>query len=852
MIYLGGSTKMMRKKGIAFLMALLMMLSTMPAVKIFARSDNYINSGSVVISDKTLLRESGANAQGSNSKINNITDTRSLIIELDNSVSLKANDRIQINLENANFFFRNNDTELIAEPADKGDSAKNVYQEALSMVGDGATTTSTESYGGLSNSTYNTGDGVWFVSSANSKSGVYARYGNGSHSLSYLLQVHDDSWAELIMPSTYKPNDDQEDDFFEVPMVVRTIEDVNSGDVQVAIDSNSYGITGSTLTFATITSGTGGITVATIPSIKTGKNSIAIDKITIKEKVLGTINVGSDSGSQGFYLELPSGYEFANSNISVTASGLDLVGLTTSFDGSNNNRINVKLTNVARTSSGSGYGRIFIEGVTIIPTDDDDDATRQNEDIELNIGNIGYSMLTEQTLLVARYSDYGLTVETKESVTTLTNGYLEISGNNLATNDYNKSAKLTVSEDTIGSLIDGRNLELRMESDSVKIAAVKIDNVDNISGISGTHYLGETGKVKVKEDKVVLNSLQKSDPNQKSKFSATFYLSIESGYVGDVSVSLYGTSISADYEEPIVIAKSINPLITSISTTYITPGTTCNIPDIVLTEQMNSEGYSSLKAGTRVKIGFQNNNNYLAFVGTPQVTTSGGLKVDSVSKDGGTISFRIKSNSSKNSPSSMTISGLQVSSSNSTPKGTYAMVIAGNAIAGNSNSATRYITGISVPSFSTDGLGIAKLQYGGSISLKLNIGDNTAIVNGKEVEMQVAPFIDSQTGTTYMQVSDIAKVTGRTCSFFDNRVQQVEGIANNLFVTIGDRTFQKDRSVVQIDGKSAPETMTNEDGVAVNMLIVNDYTCIPLRYFITKVLEQNITWNGVDNTITVN
>lgn len=136
--------------------------------------------------------------------------------------------------------------------------------------------------------------------------------------------------------------------------------------------------------------------------------------------------------------------------------------------------------------------------------------------------------------------------------------------------------------------------------------------------------------------------------------------------------------------------------------------------------------------------------------------------------------------------------------------------------------------------------------------MKITIGDKVAVINGQEVEMKMAPFIDAATGTTYMQASDIVKATGKTCTFFDNRIQNVEGIDKTLFVTFGDRTFEKGKSIVKIASQTLPETMTNEQGIAVNMIIKDDYTCLPLRYFVEKVLGQTIDWNGTDSTVTVN
>jgi hypothetical protein len=290
-----------------------------------------------------------------------------------------------------------------------------------------------------------------------------------------------------------------------------------------------------------------------------------------------------------------------------------------------------------------------------------------------------------------------------------------------------------------------------------------------------------------------------------------------------------------------------------VKTSYFKPGTTVELEDIVLTEQkVGNKNYSAFEENKTLVFGFKNNNNYLSIIGTPTVSVENGsvkdVKVNNY-RDGSLLSFKVKETTSGSKVLKITISGLKVASSLSTPQGTYDLVVGGTAIAGNSTVLVG--TDSNKASFSTDGIIVAKLQYGGATAMKITIGDKIAVINGKNVEMQVAPFIDPATGTTYMQVSDIVKATGMNCSFFDNAIHKLDGMNKNLFVTFGNRTFERNSSSVRIYGETIPETMTNEQGLPVNMIIKDDYSCLPLRYFVEKVLGQKITWNGTDNTIVV-
>ena len=787
------------KKKVAFLMASVMTLSMMPTINSYASSENKLSNGNITVLEKTMFYEPGINKPGLNtnqSKVKYLSEGNYLNIKLENDVATGAS--FGLELENAKFAFDTNSfTTSTPINTDKGTINGKTYTR------------------------YNVDN-----------------YGWSGEANDYTLTVDVDNYATVKLERKM-----YDAETIKIPLITRMDENLtNNKKATVRVIAGNSGVSSNNLVFATISKGS---TNAYVENAQTGKNKITIEKLIVKENVAGSMNpVDGD----GFYLDLPSGYTFSGT---PSISGVNVGWNDSSYAFENNNRkINFKFWNFRPATTGI-MGQIVITGLNIVPNSSSD--TVNKEEIKISIGNIGNSdMVTSDDFTAGTRADYSMSFKTDGTVPTLLNGYYD---NNSYTNDRAKSVKVIVAEETAGSLINGGDLVLTL-SDSAKINAVKIEDKENISqSINGTYKLGDNGNVEVKENKVTLRGIgNSSSSNDKAKFTISFYLSIESGFVGDVTMKVSGDAIRNNTTvEPVVIAKAINPLNATVNTTYITPGQTVELGDIVLTEQMNSKGYSSLEEGKTVMLGFNNNNNYLSIVGNPTVKTENGLtvknvKTSSTNASGSALSFTIDDASSRNKASKITISGLKVAASAATPQGTYALVAGGSAVAGNSNS---IIGSNNVASFATDGIAVAKLSYGGKVAMKITIGDKMVNVNGQNVEMKLAPFIDKDTGTTYMQVSDIVKATGKTCTFFDNRIQKVEGMDKTLFVTFGDRTFQKDKSIVKIANQTIPETMTNEQGQAVKMLIKDDYTCIPLRYFVEKVLNQKVNWDKDNQTVTV-
>jgi len=807
---------MNKTKKIALFLASVMALSCVPSFNTQASSNNSLSYGVMPVSEKTMFYEPGSGTLPAGA-----VNANYLEIELKEDVG-----------------------SVTTEEGATGEDA--AYGFSLNLTNSVFNFDSTAQ-------NYNTKYGHW-DGTTYTRGGTGTSLPNGEVAYKMVIGSTKD-YADVVLYHGTKG------DFIKIPLVAKVKDNVTEGNCMVAIVPDSgYPSTASSgvLTFAVIGKAH---TYTEVPDKQTGKREIPVNELVIQERSIGSIK----NDSEGFYLELiNSGYKFSNQTPTVelrylTADTVEspTLGYGVAVGGkarygysANGKKLEIRFEGLKNNNS--GQARITLSGLKILASND----VTSKQDVMMRIDNLSGSaaeMVTAEEFIAGYHANYSVSMETSGDIPSLVNGYFEGVDE---LNDHNRSAKIIVEEDTYGSLINGRDLELKV-SGNAKIVGVKIEDVENISGttISGTYYAGTASNgVEVKESKVILSGIQNSTTSSTAKFTISFYLSIESGFEGDITVALEGDAISSNASlEPVVIAKAINPVIASVNYNYLVPGKTFSLADIKITEQMDSKGFSPLQEGKKVRIGFKNNNGYLHFVSTPVASTEGDLKIKSASlEDDSTVfSFYIDAASTKGKPSSILLSGLKVAANTNIPSGNYPLVIAGTAIAQNSNKITTSDSE-SKFTFTTDGLGIAKLELDGSLALKITIGDRIAVVNGQNVEMQVAPFIDSKTGTTYVQASDIVKLTGKTCTFLDTRVQEVEGLSKNLFVTFGDRTFEKDKAIVKIDSKTIPETMTNELGLPVPMIIKEDRTCLPIRYFIESVLGQSVVWNGTDNTITVN
>ena len=119
-------------------------------------------------------------------------------------------------------------------------------------------------------------------------------------------------------------------------------------------------------------------------------------------------------------------------------------------------------------------------------------------------------------------------------------------------------------------------------------------------------------------------------------------------------------------------------------------------------------------------------------------------------------------------------------------------------------------------------------------SMTFEIGDESMVINGKEIIMDVAPFISNE--KAFVPIRVIAEAFGAAVSWNGNdKTVSIE--LDNVKMTL-----KINSNLVYInDEKMELDT---------NILIKNDRTCVPIR-FISEMLGAEVDWNAESSTITV-
>ncbi len=118
----------------------------------------------------------------------------------------------------------------------------------------------------------------------------------------------------------------------------------------------------------------------------------------------------------------------------------------------------------------------------------------------------------------------------------------------------------------------------------------------------------------------------------------------------------------------------------------------------------------------------------------------------------------------------------------------------------------------------------------------LTINSKSALVNGKEKQMDVAPFIDVHSNRTLVPVRFVVEFLGGEVQW-DAATRTVTITANSKTVEI-----TIDSTTAYVNGKAFE--------LSQPAIIKNSRTFIPLR-FVAEALGFNVKWNGKDKTVTI-
>ena len=614
-------------------------------------------------------------------------------------------------------------------------------------------------------------------------------------------------------------------------------------------------------------------TKVSIGSVKAGRTKVELDKITIEESTAAIIKNGL------LQIKLTDGYQFIGvSGAKITSEVIKIAGDEITLDADKNSAsLNAVLTDEGRTltinltgiSSATTKGKLFITGLAVMPTEDTlggnyygttvkatfkgvDSLTTTTAQVNSDFASAevdwtsGSSRVKEQEIDVAKFADYGVTFAFDSADAKVTEAYSGKAGIKAGT-DGSNIAKIKVAENTATSWIAERALDFTLTDadgnvlDGIKFDSFEITNQDNTSFSTGTQYKSVTtnaltSQVRFKRDKVTVSAPSAINSTKLGSIKVRVGFNAAANFTGDVYLTISGFGVSE--KQTLKVATVSAPITVKVEKTNIAIGyQSYGVGKITVTE--NAKGV--LAKNKNVDFIVREFANYTTTTSnTKNDITFNPIKGDQLQRTAGDIGIKeikygesiISAIVSKESTeaSTLELSGLQVKVYHNAPYGTYDLVVGGNSWVDSykenskADDATFSIEGLVVENYidiTTPGAVKTTAK-----NIEIAQGATTAIVDGKEVDMGIATYIDPATNRTMLPLRAVSKLFGIS----DENVIWTPSTGTATII-IGERivTFTEGSSKMTIN--NVPVDMADENGVAVKAVInpENGRTYIPLR-----------------------
>jgi len=708
-------------------------------------------------------------------------------------------------------------------------------------------------------------------------------YQEGSRYLPYQLKYVSKSEIEIILCPTYGLSLDSDNSGSGLTQgkpaynIYLPAKATDEGDVTISVDSNDTTISNSSSITIAKTSTSSGSTTASVSSSdvkNVSSDIIDVPDITVKEDTTKTFPQGTETGTIKFKVN----GKFEWKTLPVLTSG---TGCTDDFvitaDNYTDSYVEYKITGDLFDSS--KLSSLVLTGGTVEVNDSD----RDYGDISITVSGSS-SGVTTQTIVVATRQDYGFSLTTLDAVPTIFSGRIPLdedgNANDLDEDDF-KTAKFRFSETTPDTWLTSRKLEFTVPQ-GVKIIGADIDKTKYISG--GTGIIEQNLAVVNTGSALRISALGDNVLNKKesSYVDIALYVTAEATFTGDITVSASGAGLDADTLSPVTIAKAVAPVTIETSATSTNLGYQATpTADITITEA--APGALKDKNDVTVKMDTVYGNNELGFASdSAELSVDGDLVVKDFKITSGEMKFKVDSES-YNNPATITIKNVQVGTTRSIPYGSYDLLIAGASVVNNykkdvdQKSTVDSTNGIKPTDFSktdgTDDFGFFDtdegFKYKGYLNVvtetgtldgkvEVTIGEKVIKIDGKEVEIDVAPYIQTSSNSTMVPVRFVALAIGvdqeaasDVTSADDS--SKVLWDANSKTCTIiyaagnGMKIikFQAGSDQMVIDGTS----VTMAYGVVAE--IVDGRMFVPFRA-LGQALGVNVTWDDETRTATYN
>jgi hypothetical protein len=638
-----------------------------------------------------------------------------------------------------------------------------------------------------------------------------------------------------------------------------------TGDVKITIDDNETNVSGGgTYTIAT-SSDDDGSTTTTIDDLTTFRDADYMETITIKENVKDTFEAG-----ETVTLRLSSGFNF----VEDSKTKITLTGSTYSITLTANYEKDDKLTFTLPKSGDADYdtfkamkgatARIKIENLKIEADDEDDDWG----DVKLTVSGAG---LTKETIQIGTRADYGFKMTAVDSATTILSGRTWLVNDDLEDDDF-ETATIKFEETNAGSWLTSRKMKFTVP-EGVKIVDYDYDNVKYVSKSD----LEDASTITT--DGTVLSLLNKDmsvDDGECAEFELTLYVSVDADFAGDITVGVSGAGIEDESTlDDVVVAQAVTPIKIESAVTKSNMGyQAVNTADITITEAEAG----ALLDGEDVSVAIDSlyGAKELGFADDGiDYDIEGEVEIKSFNVDDGEITFKIDKDS-YNEPSSITINNVKVGSTRSVPVGNYDIKVSGDAVINNYDDDVDDIYPTVGYSFSTsdkevdDDIALFDTTDGynfddylqivtetGTLDsvVEVTIGESTIKMDGEDVQMDVAPYIQASSNSTMVPLRFVSLAIGvdtENASSADES-SKVMWDANSKTATVlyaagnGQKIIQftAGSNIMVIDGSSIPM----ENGVVAE--ITDSRMFVPFRA-LGQALGVPVTWDADTRTAIYN
>ncbi|MDE6357032.1 MAG: copper amine oxidase N-terminal domain-containing protein [Eubacteriales bacterium] len=566
-------------------------------------------------------------------------------------------------------------------------------------------------------------------------------------------------------------------------------------------------------------------------------------------------------------------------------------------------QFNLRMDGFNNASNRNERKSIRIELPGIIPVNED----KNFGEVTLSVYGGG---LTEESVVIAERQNLGFKLETKTEVPTITKGRYYAMNDVLSTKG-NFTAEFELSELVPNTLLSQRSVDFKVP-EGVKIADLDVISMSNmtVDGLSA----GNNGSQKthinngfeiVNEGSTLRlnrNYFKADGVNKTAKIRLRLKLSVDAGYdKEDITVTVTGGGISQDLSA--VVAKAENPFIITAEPKNINIGyQNYSVSDITITET---------KPGM-----FMEGENVLISISAPYGTHEMGFTKADISKTGNveikpaygseyikrdsngvnTIQIAIKAQSTKE-PASIKLSNVEIGTTRSVPFGAYNLNIGGRAIINNEvmDATEVYITSnkasegdllnsmildrndIATTSGDQVKVDVKKLAeridttnnaytiqgYVNVVTvvdtidkeMKVTIGSTTAMIDGKEVTMDVAPYIQAN-GNTMVPLRFVAVALAGGDASSVEAAQNSDKISwdpvtKTVTIFYGAGTNQKviqfkiGSTTMKVDGNEIPM----ENGAKAE--IKDGRTFVPFRS-LGQALGVPVSWDATTKTAIFN